>query len=95
MADTRRPAGRGRTRTSIALALLTGGILAGVVLWIGFHKVLDYTNRMDFCISCHEMHDTVYQEYIKTPHFSSASGVQATCADCHVPTQFWPKMVAK
>jgi cytochrome c-type protein NapC len=35
------------------------------------------------------------EEYKKTPHYKSASGVRATCSDCHVPKQFVPKMIAK
>ncbi|MBF0358201.1 MAG: NapC/NirT family cytochrome c [Magnetococcales bacterium] len=64
--------------------LLGGGFIAGAVFFIIFHFTMSATNSMDLCISCHEM-DGVYEEYKKTPHYSSASGVRATCADCHVP----------
>jgi len=46
-----------------------GGILmfaAGIVFWGGFNTVLEATNTEAFCISCHEMHDFVYQEYKET-----------------------------
>ncbi len=71
------------------------GAIAGLALWGGFHTFLEYTNRIEFCVSCHEMNDTVYQEYQKTVHFQNMSGVQATCADCHVPKSLGPKLVAK
>ena len=34
-------------------------------------------------------------EYQETAHYKNASGVRATCSDCHVPKEFGPKMVAK
>ena len=71
-----------------------GGI-AGIIFWGGFNTVLEATNTMEFCISCHEMRDTVYQEYKETVHFKNPSGVQATCADCHVPRPWIYKIVRK
>ena len=53
----------------------------------------DRKNR--FCISCHEMKNTVYQEYKNTIHFKNASGMRASCADCHVPESFIPGMIRK
>ena len=62
--------------------------LSGVILAGSFHTAIEVSNNMSFCISCHEMRDTVYKEYQRTTHFSNRSGVQATCADCHVPRQW-------
>jgi cytochrome c-type protein NapC len=50
---------------------------------------------MEFCISCHEMRDNVYKEYMDTEHFKNPSGVQATCSDCHVPRPWIHKVVRK
>lgn len=74
--------------------LVIGGIL-GVIFWGGFNTVLEATNSMTFCLSCHEMRDTVYEEYKQTVHFKNPSGVQATCADCHVPKEWVHKFVRK
>ncbi len=71
------------------------GIIAGVVFWGGFHTVLEFTNTESFCISCHEMRDNVYKEYVATPHYKNASGVRASCPDCHVPREWGPKVVRK
>ncbi|MCB1773990.1 MAG: NapC/NirT family cytochrome c [Gammaproteobacteria bacterium] len=81
------------TMATLLLFLLGG--LAGIIFWGGFNTVLELTNKMEFCISCHEMHDNVYQEYKETVHFKNASGVQATCADCHVPRPWVHKVVRK
>lgn len=35
------------------------------------------------------------EELKETVHYKNASGVQATCADCHVPKSFFPKLKAK
>jgi len=53
-----------------------------------------YTNRMEFCTSCHSMKIN-FEEYKETVHYKNASGVQADCADCHVPKDFFPKLYAK
>lgn len=56
------------------------------------------TSTTEFCISCHEMEATVYQEYRKSIHYQNASGVRAACADCHIPhdwvTTLWRKLLA-
>lgn len=56
--------------------------------------VLESTNDMEFCVSCHSMQNN-YKEYKETIHYKNPSGVQATCADCHVPKQLGPKLWAK
>jgi trimethylamine-N-oxide reductase cytochrome c-type subunit TorC len=71
------------------------GIVAGVIGWGGFNTVLEATNDMSFCISCHEMRDTVYAEYQTSPHFQNPSGVRATCPDCHVPRDWTHKLARK
>ena len=50
---------------------------------------------MEFCIGCHEVRATVYQEYMDSEHFKNPSGVQATCSDCHVPRPWIHKVVRK
>lgn len=71
------------------------GALFGILFWGGFHTVVEQTNTLDFCISCHEMEQTVYQEYRESVHYRNASGVRATCSDCHVPREWLPKIIRK
>ena len=76
---------------------LTGAFViffAGVISVFGFNAALSYTNEMEFCTSCHSMKVNL-EEYMETVHYKDASGVRATCADCHVPKSFFPKMKAK
>lgn len=75
----------------LALACAIGGVIA----WVGFNTALETTNSIDFCVSCHEMKDTVYVEYTKSVHYQNASGVRAGCPDCHVPHAWVPKMIRK
>ncbi len=77
------------------LGLLVVGFVSGIIFWGGFHTALEATNTMEFCISCHEMHDNVYQEYKQTVHYSNRTGVRATCPDCHVPRDWSHKIVRK
>jgi cytochrome c-type protein NapC len=77
------------------LTLLVVGFFGGIFFWGGFHTALEATNTLPFCISCHEMRDTVYQEYKQTIHYSNRTGVRATCPDCHVPHEWGPKILRK
>ena len=76
--------------------VLVGAGVAGAFVLVALGAVgLRHTNTLEFCISCHSMRETVYEEYQGTPHYNNASGVRTTCADCHVPKAFGPLMVAK
>ncbi len=77
------------------LALVSVGFVAGIIFWGGFNTALEATNRLEFCIGCHEMRDNVYQEYKKTIHYQNPVGVRAICSDCHVPHAWVPKMWRK
>ena len=77
------------------LTLLVVGFFGGIIFWGGFNTALEQTNKLDFCIGCHEMRDNVYQEYKKTIHYSNRSGVRAICSDCHVPHDWTHKIVRK
>lgn len=77
------------------MALLSAGFISGVFFWGGFNTVMEATNTLEFCISCHEMRDTVYQEYKQTIHYSNRTGVRAVCSDCHVPKTWGHKMLRK
>jgi cytochrome c-type protein NapC len=67
----------------------------GIIFWGGFNTGLEATNKLEFCISCHEMRDNVYQEYKKTIHYSNRTGVRAICSDCHVPHEWTYKLIRK
>lgn len=78
--------------------LPTGAIIAfsaGVVALGAFQTVVHMSSDNDFCYSCHTGMDTIVEEYQNSIHFDNTSGVIATCADCHVPEEFWPKMRVK
>lgn len=81
-------------RWSMAALLVVGGA-GGVVAWGGFNTFMEYTNTLGFCISCHEMKSTVYEEYKTSVHFTNASGVRAICSDCHVPKDWTAKLIRK
>lgn len=74
--------------------LLLGVIVTGVG-WGAFGAAVEHSNTLEFCGSCHEMKAFVYEEYTKTIHYQSATGVRAICSDCHVPKSFIPKMIRK
>jgi len=69
--------------------------IIGIAFWGVFNTGMEATNTLEFCISCHEMESTVYQEYQESVHFRNPTGVQAVCADCHVPKEWTRKLVRK
>lgn len=87
LAWLRRPAHTG-------IMLLIGGI-GGIIFWGGFNTVMEKTNTLEFCVSCHEMEQLVYQEYMQTAHYKNPSGVRAICSDCHVPKDWTHKLIRK
>ena len=74
--------------------MLVGGA-GGIVFWGGFNTFMEYTNTLEFCISCHEMDQLVYREYQKTVHYKNRTGVRVICSDCHVPKAWTPKLIRK
>lgn len=77
------------------VGLLGAGFIAGIIFWGGFNTALEATNTLEFCTTCHEMRDNVYQEYKETIHYSNRTGVRAICSDCHVPKDWTHKMIRK
>jgi cytochrome c-type protein NapC len=75
-------------------AIFVAGSLAGIIFWGGFNTVMEYTNTLQFCVSCHEM-STPYEEYKKSAHYRNASGARAICSDCHVPKAWTAKLIRK
>ena len=76
-------------------AVVSIGMLSGLVFWGAFNTGMEATNTLAFCTSCHEMRDTVYQEYKQSIHYQNQFGVRATCPDCHVPREWFAKVRRK
>ncbi|EXJ14882.1 NapC/NirT family cytochrome c [Imhoffiella purpurea] len=82
--------------SSRRISMITAGYLfaAGILFVWGIDFAIKSTNTLEFCTSCHTM-STNFEEYKKSLHYKNASGVQATCADCHVPKPLGPKLATK
>ena len=88
-----------RPPTWSRISVMAGGLLAGIVIWGGLNTGMEWTNRTEFCLSCHEM-SIPYEEYKKTVHYKNRSGTTVSCADCHVagskyPTDYGRKLTMK
>ena len=84
-------------RSRYLLGIPLGGFVMfalGIILWGGFNTAMEMTSTLTFCTSCHEM-DWVYEEYQQSVHYKNASGVRATCPDCHVPKPWGAKVLRK
>jgi cytochrome c-type protein NapC len=71
------------------LRMIVIGVLGGIIIWGGLNIGMEYTNRSDFCISCHEM-TIPFEELKKTVHYKNRSGTTVQCADCHVASSKTP-----
>lgn len=65
------------------LTMIVIGIFGGILIWGGLNTGMEWTNRTEFCISCHEM-SIPYEELKKTIHYTNRTGTTVSCADCHV-----------
>lgn len=72
----------GGTTVAVAVAgLVVGGLVAVPVA----DGVDQYFSSDQFCANtCHVMTATVAQELYETKHWTTPTGVRATCRDCHV-----------
>ena len=71
------------------LRMIVIGVLGGIFIWGGLNTGMEYTNRTEFCLSCHTM-KTPYEELKKTVHYSNRTGTSVGCADCHVASSKEP-----
>ncbi|MEI6984774.1 MAG: NapC/NirT family cytochrome c [Rhodospirillaceae bacterium] len=76
-------------------AILLYGVALGIVCWGGFHWAIELTNTETFCVSCHEHSRFTLPEVQQSSHYTNASGVRATCHDCHVPHDWLNKVATK
>ena len=72
-----------RFRLGLTIAVVAA-IVTGVAIACSAAAVVA-TSSERFCISCHEMRDTVYAEFKGTIHDKNRTGVRADCAACHIP----------
>jgi cytochrome c-type protein NapC len=84
------PSTRFALGTLIAVGCLVGAVGLGAT-----NVALDATSTDAFCLSCHELADTVGKEYVGTIHHTNSAGVQVTCEGCHVPKPLIPKLGRK
>lgn len=75
--------------------LLLIGFVGGIVFWGGFNIGMEKVNIEEFCISCYEMCNMVYQEYMDFVYYNNCSGVCVICLDCYVLYEFVLKMICK
>jgi nitrate/TMAO reductase-like tetraheme cytochrome c subunit len=80
-------------RLSLGAVLIIGAVGAWVLLG-GFVFAMEETSTNGFCQSCHEM-DIAFAEYERSVHFRNATGVTATCSDCHIPQHSWPAKIVR
>jgi cytochrome c-type protein NapC len=78
------------TRYSL-FTLLAAGLVVGIAAAFGFDYALHATSTNEFCGSCHA--NDAAKEWRASVHYNNRAGLVAGCSDCHMPREFWPKMV--
>jgi len=79
---------------SLGAVLLIGAVGAWVLLG-GFVFTMEQTGTNGFCSNaCHEM-NIVAAEYERSVHARNATGVTATCSECHIPQHSWPAKIVR
>ena len=75
------------------LSFFIGALLVGILSIPVVDQVDVYFSTNNFCANaCHEMENTVYKELQESSHWTTATGVRASCADCHVSERLVPAM---
>lgn len=65
------------------LSLLIG-LVAGVLLFVGFNKAVAVTSTDEFCNTCH-YHPHATTSWKQSVHYNTASGTVTHCVECHLP----------
>ena len=79
---------RNPPRHSMAFVLTVGAVF-GIGFWGLLNTGMEWTNRTEFCTSCHEM-TYLAEELRTTVHYKNRSGTTVSCADCHVASSKHP-----
>lgn len=75
------------------LSFMVGALAIGSISIPVIDEVDVYFSSNEFCASaCHEMESTVSKELKKSTHWTTSTGVRASCADCHVSERLVPAM---
>ena len=79
---------------SWSLGTLMGmGVVAGVIGVPTFNFVVHETSSDAFCLLCHA--DDIQPEYEGTVHHTNAIGLRVTCENCHLPREYFPRLIKK
>lgn len=60
------------------LRMIVIGVLGGIIIWGGLNTGMEYTNRSEFCTSCHEM--TIPFEELKKRSITRIAAAQPPSA---------------
>ncbi|GMR21389.1 MAG: hypothetical protein BMS9Abin36_1989 [Gammaproteobacteria bacterium] len=78
-------------RRPLVIIASTVGIFLGVLLALAAEQFDHLTSTDRFCTSCHAMQLVAEQDvYKRSIHRTTTTGIQAGCADCHVPKGLLP-----
>lgn len=64
--------------------VIVAGLFLGFLAALGVWQFIYHVAAGDVCISCHSM-KFAHDDYQKSTHYKSRSGVRVGCVDCHIP----------
>ena len=71
----------------VIVAVLVGGF--------AIEFSLEATTTDEFCVSCHEMEDNISGADEERLHLAGSGELHGSCADCHLPKPFLPRLRRK
>lgn len=74
----------GKLFKRLQLWTLLGGVVLGIILLLGFNKVVEATSTDAFCNKCH-FHPHATDTWKQGVHYNTASGTIVHCVECHLP----------
>ncbi len=83
------------TRTSKYILAALGAVVIFTVGTLALTTPSGGELNNTLCLSCHAIKENVEADYMASTHYKNASGVGATCADCHVPPSLGGMLVRK
>lgn len=76
---------RPRSREHKALLFVPVGVILGIAVMVGGKGGMDATSTDRFCDQTCHVHPGATETWIKSPHFTTKSGVVTHCIECHLP----------
>ncbi len=74
--------GRKKNIKKTIIITLGIGVFLSIIGFVILKQSIDYTNKTEYCLSCHE---PLRDSYLSSSHGQNKTGIQVQCVSCHAP----------